>query len=97
MNEGLSQNTVMQCVIISYLEEYFSGYLHSGSPFFTIFFRILNLCLCRGFIDLDLMRSVSVHYFKNVSFFFLVIFGTNLNVIFKDHPFCSHIFNQTCT
>ena len=97
VTEELSQDTVLQYVVISYLEECFSAYLHSSTPSYIKLFRILNLCLCRNFIDLDLIRSVSVHDFENVSPFLLVIFATNFDVIFKDHPFCSHIFKQTCT
>ena len=48
--------------------------------------------------DLDLMRSVSIRDFINRMFhFFLVIFATNFNVIFKNNLFCSRIFKQTCT
>ena len=94
VTEGLSQNTVLQYVVISYLEEYFSAYLHSGTRSYIKLFRILNLRLYRNFIDLDLMRCVSVDDFNNVSLFFLVIFATNFDIIFKDHPFCSHIFKH---
>ena len=50
------------------------------------------LCLCRNFVDLGLVRSVSVHDFKTVLLFVVVIFATNFDVVFKDHSFCSHIF-----
>ena len=94
--EGLSQSTVICCnlqyIIISYLEEYFSAYLHGG----TLYKILQNFRFMLMQKDLDLMRSASVHEFKNVSLF-KAIFATIFNVIFKDHIFCSHIFKQTCT
>ena len=77
VTEGFSQYSVLQYVVTSYLEECFNPYLHSGTPSSIKLFRILNLPLCRNFIDFELMRSVSVHDFQNVSLFFLVIFATN--------------------
>ena len=51
------------------------------------------LSLCRNLFDLGLWRSVSAHHFETVSLFFVVIFATNFEMIFKDHLFCSHIIN----
>ena len=42
----------------------------------------------RDFIDLALLRSVSVNDFQSLSPSWL-LFTTNVNAIFWDHPFCS--------
>ena len=67
--ERLPQNTALCCnlqyIVISYLEEYFSAYLHSG----TLYKIVQNFKFMLMQKDLDLMRSVSVDDFKNFSHF----------------------------
>ena len=67
--ERLPQNTALCCnlqyIVISYLEENFSAYLHSG----TLYKIVQNFKFMLMQKDLDLMRSNSVHDFKNFSLF----------------------------
>ena len=69
VTEGLPENTVLQHVVISCLEASFSPYLGSSTPSYIKLFRILYPCLCRNFIDLELMRSVG-----DLMFMILIMF-----------------------
>ena len=90
--EGFPQNTLFCCnlqyIVISHLEEYFSAYRHSG----TLYKIVQNFKFMLKQKDLDLMRSVSVHDFKNVSLF-QGYFCYKIQCAILTY---SHIFKQTC-
>ena len=80
------------------MKEYFSAYLVCIAALLHVRNCLeFILRLCKNFIDLRLLRSVSVHYFKTPSFFFVVIFAANFDVVFKDQSFHSHIVKQSCS
>ena len=82
---------MLQYVVISYLKEYFSAHFHSRTLFFIKLFGILNLCLCRRTWT---WYGVLLFMILRMFHFFLVIFPTNFNVIFKDDCFCSTYSNR---
>ena len=87
--EGLSQNIVLQIVVIPYMEEYFSAYLLCTET-------LLHIENYSGFQfghmqKFGLFRSVSDYDFKTFSF---LLFAASFAAMFCDSPFFSLIFKQ---
>ena len=80
MTEGLSQNIVLQFVVIAFMEEYFSA----DPVCIEAFLQIENYSEfpyvhMQKFHRLNLLRSISVHDLRLVSFSFL---ATRFDAIF---------------
>ena len=84
--EGLCQNTVLCCNL-----QFIICIWRSRAALFIKLFRILDLYLCRKTWT---WWGVFLFIILRMFHFFQAIFATKFNVMFKDHLFCSHIFNK---